>query len=134
VKRASTTTAARWAAVRAVAALACGVAVYRVRSHVPAGSMSAFVLGWLPDALWSFAIAQSVALVWAGGPRSARRAWHVAGFALAVGWELGQLIHLVPGTFDPWDLVASATAYLIAVAVSSRRLATPPLRATQSPS
>jgi hypothetical protein len=81
-------------------------------------------LGVLPDALWSFAVAQLLLAIWATGPRGARAAWLAVGFVLATGWEIAQAAHFVPGTFDPIDLIASAFAYGVAVAVAStnRRL------------
>ncbi len=66
------------------------------------------------DAAWGWALGAALSLVWAGAGARGRRAWFVAGFALVVGEELGQLAGLMPGTFDVLDIVVSAAAYVIA--------------------
>jgi hypothetical protein len=78
-----------------------------------------FVAGVLPDAAWSFAIAATLSIVWTDGPaptRShlARGVWLGLGAALALGFEVGQGLGFIPGTFDLFDLLASAGFYLLA--------------------
>lgn len=79
------------------------------------------VRGWardqLPDAAWAYALTATPLLVWEEGPAAARHAWTVVAVALAVGWELAQLRHLVPGSFSRADLIASAGAAFLAVGV-----------------
>lgn len=67
------------------------------------------VLGVLPDIAWAAALALVLTRL-----RSSR-VFLVLGFALCVGWEIGQGLRIVPGTFDIADLVTSATAYLAVV-------------------
>lgn len=129
----------RISAVRAVGAfvaLAAGAAVYLARpgsvvmtSWLPGGLraslraalggglavLPAWLRGVLPDLLWAGALGCVLALVWRGEgarQRRAARAWLAAGLALALGWELGQRFGVVPGTFDPLDLLASLVGYV----------------------
>ncbi|CAN5924340.1 hypothetical protein BH11MYX4_BH11MYX4_38740 [soil metagenome] len=82
-------------------------------------------LDTLPDALWSFAVAQVILWIWSGERAPSRSIWLGLGFALAVGWELGQAIRLIPGTFDGADLVSSASAFALAVLIDTYRRRSP---------
>jgi hypothetical protein len=119
---------------RIIAPLAIGVLVYvafrapnvRVVTWFPRGvvawlhalvahvAMPAFVAGSLPDLAWAFAFGAALALVWDGASLREKTPWLVAGGLLAVGVELGQAVHVVPGTFDIVDLVAITLGYLAA--------------------
>lgn len=78
------------------------------------------LLDVLPDLAWSFAIANVLTLIWpSSGP--ARTAWHVTGLTLAVGFEAGQGVGVVPGTFDALDLFGSGAAYGAALAINCGR-------------
>ncbi|MBL8610214.1 MAG: hypothetical protein JNL38_22955 [Myxococcales bacterium] len=125
----------RWSIARAIVALSAlvaGAAVYVARPGavvvtrwIPAGArasarahlggalaaLPAPVRGVLPDFLWAASLGCVLGLVWRGKPASAARPWLAAGLALALGWEIGQAFHVVPGTFDPLDLVASLVGY-----------------------
>jgi fatty acid desaturase len=92
----------------------------------PASSISpdalAPVLGWLPSALWTYALTAFVASVWAGAGVSrdrTRRAWLGVALAIALGWELGQAAQLWPGTFSFGDLLASIVAFCAALRYTS---------------
>lgn len=113
--------------------LAVGCAVYLVVRPAPAlaewtsqavgldGRPAFRVRGWardqLPDAAWAYALTATPLVLWEDGPAAARRAWTAIAVVLAVGWELAQLPHLVPGSFSRGDLTASAAAALLAVGV-----------------
>jgi hypothetical protein len=75
-----------------------------------------WVLYSLPDGLWAYAASSAVAVTRpsATRARSAWLGWLAVPPALAIGWELGQLVALLPGTFDPIDLLA----YLLAGALA----------------
>lgn len=110
------------------APLALGAAVYLLcRAHPPRalawlpgrGALVPYGLGpladQLPDALWAFALTALQRLVWAR-ERSLRAAlWTASAPAAVALWELAQRARLVPGTFDPWDLVVSFVACAAAV-------------------
>ena len=61
--------------------------------------------GWLlysmPDGLWAYAITSWIILIW---DRAPPLAWLSAGAVLAIGSELGQLIGIVPGTYQHRDV------------------------------
>jgi len=93
-------------------------AVTRLRSLALVGAEERaprWLLGTLPDALWAFVVAQSILLIWSHGSRAARLFWSSLGLCLVLGWELGQALHVVRGTFDVRDLLASAAAYALAL-------------------
>ena len=62
--------------------------------------LPAWVVGSLPFALWLFALTCL----------TRRSTWVALGPSLAIGAELGQLVELVPGTFDPVDLALLVAA------------------------
>jgi hypothetical protein len=70
----------------------------------------------LPDALWVYSLTALLQFVWTKQPMSwERRIWTLLPVCLGVGGEFGQLLHLIPGTFD-W---ADVAAYLVAWAAAS---------------
>jgi hypothetical protein len=75
--------------------------------------------GWLlysaPDGLWVYGLTGCLALAWRGAPGRARRLWLCVGVVLGVGGELGQLVGLVPGVFDPADVLLCALAWGAAI-------------------
>ncbi len=120
----------RWLAYVAFPLLV-GAAVYLVRGWGAAllpwrrVHLARVVLGTLPDAAWAFAIGACVCLLWRNGSRGGKAAWVVMGCALAVGYEAAQGLRLVPGTFDPLDLVTSAAAFAAAVVLLVRTPSSP---------
>lgn len=71
-----------------------------------------------PDGLWVYGLTACLALVWRGAPGRARRWWLCAGIALGAGGELGQLAGVVPGVFDPADLLLSVVAWGAAIVLN----------------
>lgn len=61
-------------------------------SSIPSQALAP-VVGWLPSALWTYALTAFVASLWAGRGVSdrARRAWLGVALVLALGWEI--LLH-----------------------------------------
>jgi hypothetical protein len=93
-----------------------------LRSYVsPARHLlPAAVIYSLPDALWVYSFTTLLQYVWAGHSRCPERTfWSCLPVALAVGSEIGQHFGLVPGTFDPVDLVAYFVAWATASVVVS---------------
>jgi hypothetical protein len=70
----------------------------------------------LPDGLWVYAVTSFMCRVWERGPSGRRALWISAGPAMAIGWEMAQLVKLAPGTFDALDLVWCAVAAGAAIA------------------
>ncbi len=81
-----------------------------------AGVFPRWILGSLPDALWCYACVSFILICWKEGPFFFKVFWLSVAIALSLGFELGQLLHIIPGTFCPYDLVSSMAA--IAVALS----------------
>jgi len=80
--------------------------------------------GWLlfslPDGAWVFSCTAFFAHLWPDGPGWMRWGWIGLGSALAAGGEIGQVLGLVPGTFDGRDLVAYLAAAGLALLVTHR--------------
>jgi hypothetical protein len=97
-----------WAETAGVSAIADGIrtAMAPLTLGVP------YIVRWvLPDALWAYAFAAAMRLLWqTSTSRLGALCWTALGPALAVVAEIGQRYSLVPGVFDPLDLVACALA------------------------
>jgi hypothetical protein len=59
--------------------------------------------------------------VWDGAARREKLWWLAAGGLLAASVEIGQLVRVVPGTFDVFDLVAIVLGYALAALPSISR-------------
>jgi hypothetical protein len=75
----------------------------------------------LPDALWVYALTFVLARLHRGASRTERSAWLSIALLAGPGAELGQQLDLVPGTFDPVDLLATTAAFALALALEARR-------------
>ena len=75
------------------------------------------ILFSLPDAVWVYSGTAFFSRLWESGPRLPHLFWSLIFVVLAVGGELGQIINIVPGTFDWIDLwmcvLAFAASYKI---------------------
>lgn len=58
----------------------------------------------LPDALWLFAFTNLMLLLWDNKFSRHSMFWILAAPIIGLLSELGQAIHIIPGTFDPIDL------------------------------
>ena len=87
-----------------------------------------FVLFSVPDGVWVFSATAFFARLWHDGPMWMRAGWIGAAPAMAIGGELGQIVGLVPGTFDVLDMIAYIGATLGALWIA-RRSADAALRA-----
>ncbi len=72
------------------------------------------------DAAWGWALGAALSLVWANDPGVRRTGWFVVGAIFVVGTEIAQLAGLMPGTFDPIDIIVSIFAYAAAWRLVSR--------------
>ena len=86
------------------------------------------VLFSVPDGVWVFSATAFFARLWHDGPMWMRAGWIGAAPAMAIGGELGQIVGLVPGTFDVLDMIAYIGATLGALWIA-RRSADAALRA-----
>jgi hypothetical protein len=83
---------------------------YAVLSGRPA--FGDWVIFSLPDALWVYAVTACMSLIWRARRSWARRVWIAAGTVLGCGGEVLQQLGVVPGTYDPVDLLLSVAAAL----------------------
>lgn len=69
-----------------------------------------FILYCLPDGLWVYAGTAWMLMIW-----EKTNAWVLSFAVVMVAAEFGQLAGLVPGTYDPLDIVATVFAFTIAM-------------------
>lgn len=98
-------------------------AIRRLRElTVPMGAhVPQLVLDVVPDLAWAFAAGALLSIAWRGSDRRPRIAWCAVGAVVTVGYEVAQTWHLVPGTFDPYDVAAQAGGYALGWIVHARR-------------
>ena len=63
----------------------------------------------LPDALWLFSFLSAIQIIW-GKVLREKYLWLSVIVIASIGTEYLQNFHIIPGTFDTWDIVA----YLLA--------------------
>lgn len=87
-------------------ALGAGGALHGARASTAAlaSAMPAWVKWSLPDALWAFALMRVFCILWKSRLTGDSAPWLVGAAVIALGSEVGQALHVVPGTFDPLDL------------------------------
>jgi hypothetical protein len=78
------------------------------------------IVGSLPDAAWAWAFGAALALIWRGRPWRERAVWLGGGALVALSAELGQAVHVVPGTYDTADLAAIALGFAAGALLASR--------------
>jgi hypothetical protein len=87
--------------------------------HEMSKPVRAILPGWflqsLPDALWCFACISFILIYWRGGPLFFKIFWLSAAVVLSLGFEVGQRLGIVPGTFCVHDLVFSIVAVALAL-------------------
>ena len=70
----------------------------------------------LPNGLWSYALMASIGLLWRTERwTNAKQFWFWCTLCIAVLPEVGQAMHLIPGTFDLVDLVNCLVGSSVAV-------------------
>jgi hypothetical protein len=93
--------------------LGLGGAAATVRAHARCVRLPGFVKFSMPDALWCYALVAHFGRLWKG--TRGGLAWAAAAVIAALSSELGQLVGVVPGTFDPADLASVACACALAL-------------------
>ena len=74
----------------------------------------------LPDALWCYACVSLALICWREGPRFFKAFWLGVALTLALGFELGQWLRIIPGTFCTLDITLSVVAASLAILVVRR--------------
>lgn len=88
----------------------------------PRSALPSVVIFSLPDALWVYALTATMCCIWWDIDGLAKRVWIGVPVLLGVTGELGQLFGLVPGTFDPLDLLAYVVGGVSAVVLTNNSL------------
>jgi hypothetical protein len=86
---------------------AAGIAplIDRIRAYFQLVQVPSWIRYSLPDALWGCSGVFLFSAIWAGSRSSLRYFWIFLAPCLALAGELGQLLHVIPGTFDSVDLL-----------------------------
>jgi hypothetical protein len=93
-----------------------GNAVFSLRSaaHPWRNLMPGLLLYSVPDAIWVYSFTSLLLLIWADRLKyRAAFAWIAMPLILGLGGEICQIWHIVPGTFDWWDVGSYITASLL---------------------
>jgi hypothetical protein len=103
--------------------------VEAARAHEIVRNATVILPSWAlysaPDALWTYALMFFVAYVWRGEWHTLRaQFWLAIGLAGGVGAECGQLLGVVPGTFDWADLWLCSAASLFGLVATCKRKGT----------
>ena len=69
----------------------------------------------LPDGLWCYACVSLILIYWREGPLCFKAFWLSVAITLSLGFEVGQLLNFVPGSFCAYDLLLSIAAVAIAL-------------------
>ena len=73
--------------------------------------------GWIiynfPDGIWIYSLTSLMLIVWSQNSSKLRHLWLYMGPVLGISAELGQLINIIPGTFDNTDLIFCFFASII---------------------
>lgn len=104
-------------------ALGIATGVFRLRHlFAPYGKiLPAWALFNLPAALWMYAMAAWFELALLGSDRRYRWIWLSIALCLGVGSELGQLCHVVPGTFDGKDVAFYLAGWIAAIICTPKK-------------
>jgi hypothetical protein len=91
-----------------------GLALLMVR---PVWDLPSWLMYSFPDGCWVYAITSWMLIIW-----QRFNAWVVTGFVLAVASEIGQMLSLVPGSFDALDLFFYFIGFAIPVVLHEKKL------------
>lgn len=90
-----------------------------IRHSAEPSPLPDFIVYSLPGGLWALSYILIMDALWHKGTTLSRIILTSIVPILGVGSELMQLLHLLPGTFDPVDLISYALPYLIYIAILS---------------
>jgi hypothetical protein len=89
------------------------------------GWLPAWMLYSIPDAAWVYSFSMYFGLLWLDSNPRAAFSLAAAGPILGIGAEFGQALRIVPGTFDPADVlllvVASIASTIVLIFKIERR-------------
>jgi hypothetical protein len=102
-------------------AIGLGDLTTEARAGVQGFTLPAFVRYSLPDGMWVYATTSWMSLLWSHPRPISALPWMFCGIALGAGGELGQLVGLIPGTFDSADLLACFAGFAASIALTFGR-------------
>ena len=88
--------------------------------HVHLTGAARVLAGALPSFVWTYAFTAAVVLVWRGSTSRSVAAWLALTLACALGFEFGQGLGLVPGTFSLGDVFATIAGFAMAAQYAGR--------------
>ncbi len=97
-----------------------GPLIDRSRGYVHFIHVAAWLRYSLPDALWACSGVFLFSAIWTGSRSPVRHLWICIAPLLAIGGELAQAMHLIPGTFDLVDLLTCVLLAGTSLAVTRR--------------
>jgi hypothetical protein len=81
-----------------------------------------WILFSLPDSLWVYSFTSFMALVWRESGSNRKSHWLILPFICAVASEFGQLVDIIPGTYDNLDVLLYSFAALISIHMIDRKV------------
>jgi hypothetical protein len=90
----------------------------RSRGYVHSIHVATWIRYSLPDALWACSGVFLFSAIWAESASPVRYIWISIAPLLAIGGELAQFMHLIPGTFDVVDLLVCVFLSAASLAVT----------------
>ena len=89
------------------------IGTIRSHTHTPNAYLADWVIYSLPYALWVLSYLFFVSGIWGKSTSSGRAAWYWGIPIIAITSELAQGLHILPGHFDPVDLIAIIFATIL---------------------
>ena len=91
--------------------------IYHFRENINTNiHLPKWIVYSLPDGIWIYSLTSLMLIIWYKDSSKTKYIWFLIGPILGISAELGQLINIVPGTFDNTDLIfcliASITPFI----------------------
>jgi hypothetical protein len=93
-----------------------GYFIYYISAQTAQTSAAILVKNYLPDGLWAWSFISVILILW---DRRINFTWVLATYLLSAGFELLQLLDILPGTADLVDLIVYFTFMGIALYTNS---------------
>jgi hypothetical protein len=77
----------------------------RLRKEIGRFRIPAWIIYNLPDAIWAYSFVLIMTTIWGSKKRKENILWILLTIIISIGYEVGQLFNIVPGTFDFLDLI-----------------------------
>jgi hypothetical protein len=87
------------------------VFIYRI----PLMKEHLIIKNYLPDALWAYALASSIFIIW---NRGVNFFWLLLMIVFFVAFEIFQCLHYIKGTGDVWDIISYIIATFMAIIIN----------------